>query len=110
MSNLAVVWLGRFSQVTLAFGGVPLFLPLAITAFGGREGYFSLAIIAFRAFGFIVRKYYYRQGRMDKRSLRGGGGGTEGGGFHTPGARYNICPQWCRDTRTVTRVRHHPFC
>ena len=26
---------------------IPLFLPLAITAFGGPEGYFSLAIIAF---------------------------------------------------------------
>ena len=24
-----------------------------------------------------------------------------------PGERYNVCPRWCRDTRTVTRVRHH---
>ena len=24
--------------------------------------------------------------------------------------RCNVCPQWCRDTRTVTRVRHHPLC
>ena len=30
------------------------------TAFGGPEGYFSLAIIAFGAFQFIVPKYYYR--------------------------------------------------
>ena len=30
-----------------------LFLPLAITVFGGPGGYFSLAIIAFRACGFI---------------------------------------------------------
>ena len=47
----------------------PLFLPLAITAFGGPEGDFSLAIRAFRAFGFIVPKYYYRLGKMDKMSL-----------------------------------------
>ena len=47
----------------------PSFLPLAITAFGGPEGYFSLAIIAFGAFGFIVFKYYFRLGKMDKRSL-----------------------------------------
>ena len=46
-----------------------MFLPLAITAFGGPEGYFSLAIIAFGAFGFIVPKYYYCLGEMDKRSL-----------------------------------------
>ena len=30
---------------------------------------FSLAIIAFGAFGFIVPKYFDRQGNMDKRSL-----------------------------------------
>ena len=47
----------------------PLFLLFAITAFGGPEGYFSLAIIAFGAFGFIVPKYHYRLGNMDKRSL-----------------------------------------
>ena len=45
------------------------FLPLAIIAFGGPEGYFSLAIIAFGAFEFIVPKYCYRSGKMDKRSL-----------------------------------------
>ena len=38
----------------------PFFLPLAITAFGGPAGYFSLVIIAFGAFEFIVPKYYYR--------------------------------------------------
>ena len=53
----------------IAFGVLPLFLPLAITAFGGPEGSFSLAIIAFGPFGFIVPKYYYRLGKMDKRSL-----------------------------------------
>ena len=47
----------------------PLFLLFAITAFGGPESYFSLAIIAFGAFGFIVPKYHYRLGNMDKRSL-----------------------------------------
>ena len=36
---------------------------------GGPEGYFSLAIIAFGAFGFIVPKYHYRLGKTDKRSL-----------------------------------------
>ena len=35
----------------------PSFLPLAITAFGVPEGYFSLAIIAFGAVEFIVPKY-----------------------------------------------------
>ena len=48
---------------------IPLFLPLAITAFGGPEGYSRLALIAFGAFGFFVPKYYYRLGKMDKRSL-----------------------------------------
>ena len=32
------------------------------------------------------------------------------GGIPHPGERYNVCPQWCRDTRTVTRVRHHLLC
>ena len=36
---------------------IPLFLPSAITAFGGPEGHFSLASIAFGAFEFIVPKY-----------------------------------------------------
>ena len=49
----------------MAFGGFPLFLPLAITAFGGPEGYFRLAIIAFGAFQFIVPKYDYRLGKME---------------------------------------------
>ena len=53
----------------MAFGVCPLFLPLAITAFGGPGGYFSLAIIAFGAFESIVPKYDYRLGKMDKRSL-----------------------------------------
>ena len=47
----------------MAFGVFPLLLPLAITAFGGPEGYFSLAIIAFGAFQFIVTKNYYRLGK-----------------------------------------------
>ena len=25
-------------------------------------------------------------------------------------SRWNVCAQWCRDTRTVTRVRHHLLC
>ena len=45
----------------------PLFLALAIAAFGGLEGYSSLAIIAFGAFQFIVPKYYYRLGKMEFR-------------------------------------------
>ena len=53
----------------MAFGVFLLFLPLAITAFGGAEGYSSLAIIAFGACGFIVPKCYCRLGKMDKRSL-----------------------------------------
>ena len=53
----------------LAFGVFPLCLPLAISAFGGSEGFFSLAIIAFGEFEFIVPKYYYRSGRIDRRSL-----------------------------------------
>ena len=52
----------------MAFGVFSLFLPLAITAFGGPEGYFSLAMTAFGAFGFIVPEYYDRLGNMDKRS------------------------------------------
>ena len=42
-----------------------MFLPLAITAFGGLEGYSSLAIIAFGAFQFIVPKYFDRLGKME---------------------------------------------
>ena len=42
-----------------------LFLPLAITAFGSPEGDFSLAIITFRAFQFVVPKYSYRLGKME---------------------------------------------
>ena len=40
----------------IAFGVFPLFLPLAIAAFGGPESYFSFAIIVFGAFEFIVPK------------------------------------------------------
>ena len=52
-----------------ACGVFPQSLPFAITAFGALEGYVSLAIIAFGAFGLIVIKYYHRLGKMDKRSL-----------------------------------------
>ena len=48
-----------------AFGVFPFFLPLATPASGGPEGYFSLAIIALGAFGFIVPKYDYRLGNME---------------------------------------------
>ena len=41
----------------LAFGVFPLFLPSAIAAFGGHKGHFSLAIMAFGAFEFIIPKY-----------------------------------------------------
>ena len=41
---------------------VPLFLLLAITAFGDPEGYFSLAIIAFEL---IVPKYCYRLRKIE---------------------------------------------
>ena len=46
--------LGVLDFQGIAFGVFPLFLPLAITTFGGREGRFSLAIMAFGAFEFIV--------------------------------------------------------
>ena len=39
--------------------------------------------------------------------LRGGNGR---GGIPHPGERYNVSPRWCRDTRTVTQVRHHLLC
>ena len=39
------------------------------------------------------------------RGLFKGGNGRRG--ISHPGERYNVCPRWCRDTRTVTRVRHH---
>ena len=35
---------------------------------------------------------------------------VEGGEFHTQVKGYIVCPQGCRDTRTVTRVRHHLLC
>ena len=44
------------------------------------------------------------------RGLFQGGGGNGRGGIPHPGERYNVCPRWCRDTRTVTRVRHHLLC
>ena len=46
-----------YSLAIIAFGVFPLFLPLAIAALGGPEGYLSLAIINFGAFEFIVPKY-----------------------------------------------------
>ena len=56
---------------------MPLFLPPAITAFGGSEGYFSLAIIASGAFGFIAPKLLSLEkngqeepGRRNLRRLR----------------------------------------
>ena len=67
--SLIIRSLGRFSLATVAFGVFPLFLPLAITACGGSEGYFILAIITFGAFEFLVPKYYYHLGKMDKGSL-----------------------------------------
>ena len=49
--------LRRFSWAKNAFGIFPLFLPLAITAFGGPERSFSLAIIALGALELIFSKY-----------------------------------------------------
>ena len=49
---------------------LPSVFPLAITALGGPEGFFSLAIIVFGAFGFILPKYYYRLGKMDIEESR----------------------------------------
>ena len=42
----------------------PLFLLWVITASGGPEGWFSLAIIAFGASELVVLKYLYRVGKM----------------------------------------------
>ena len=56
---------GRFPRRQWHVEFSPCFF-LATTAFGCPEGSSSLAIIAF---GFIVRKYYYRLGKIDKRSL-----------------------------------------
>ena len=53
-----------------SIGVFPFFLPLAITAFGGPEGYFSLAIIAFGALEFIVPKYGCRLGKMESKESR----------------------------------------
>ena len=61
--------LGRFPLGDNSIWSFPLFLPLAITAFRGPEGYFSPIIIAFKAFELILPKYYDRSGNMDKRSL-----------------------------------------
>ena len=52
------------------FGVLPLFNLLAITAFGGPEGYFSLAIRAFESFQFIAPKYYSRLGKMEFKESR----------------------------------------
>ena len=58
------------SLATIAFGVIPLFLLLAITAFGGLEGCFSLAIIALGAFEFIVPKCYSRLGKREMKESR----------------------------------------
>ena len=47
-----------------------MLLPSAIPAFGGPEGYFSLAIIALGAFGFVVPKYCYRLGNIEIKECR----------------------------------------
>ena len=60
-------WLCTF--FSSLFGVFPLFLPLAATAFGGPEGYVSLAIKAFGAIDFMLPKYYDRLGNMGERSL-----------------------------------------
>ena len=45
-------------------------LPLAITVFGGAEGYSILAIIAFGAFQVIVPKYDCRLAKMEFKESR----------------------------------------
>ena len=50
-----------------SFASLSLSLPLALAAFGGPEGNFSLAIRAFGAFEFIVPKYYYRLGKTENK-------------------------------------------
>ena len=61
-----------FFQATTAFGVFPLSLPLAITAFGGPEGYFknSLAIIAFWSIWAHGPKYYCRLGNTEGKESR----------------------------------------
>ena len=59
-----------FFQATIAFRVFRLFLPLAITAIRGPAGYFRLAIIAFRAFGFTVPKYFDRSGKNGQEESR----------------------------------------
>ena len=69
------------SCAILALGVFPLFLPLAIAAFGGREGYLNLAIKAFGAFEFIVPKCYDRLENMEieeSKLLIQGGDGPQG--------------------------------
>ena len=58
-----------FPRRQLAFGDFPLFLPLAIPAFGSPEGCFSLAIIAFGAFEYIVPKCYCRLGKRGNEGV-----------------------------------------
>ena len=60
---------GHVSKATIEHCSVPSVSSLAITAFGGPEGYFSLAIKAFEAFELTVPKYLHRLGKRVKRSL-----------------------------------------
>ena len=53
---------------TSSIGSCPSVFFFAIAAVGGPECYFSLAIIAFGAFQFVVPKCNDRSGRMDMRS------------------------------------------
>ena len=53
-------------------------------------------------------QFLQTRGLYDRRLFKGGGNGR-GGIPHCRG-RCNVCPQWCRDTRTVTRVRRHLLC
>ena len=47
MRVLAVLPRRSYIYIYIAFGAFLLFPPLAIAAFGGHEGYFSLAIIPY---------------------------------------------------------------
>ena len=57
-----------------------------------REGIISIVLWNLRPIIFGVKQYSRGNGK---------------GGIPHRRDRYNVCLRWCRDTRTVTRVRHH---
>ena len=71
LASLKIRSLDPFSHGDDSIWSLPLcFFPKRNSSiYGGPEGYFRLAIIAFGALKAIVPKYEYRSGKMDKRSL-----------------------------------------